>query len=90
MKKINELVDRWAQKLYYRGTNSTVSSNLDYAPKWNEVPDIIKEALRKEARDFFLLDPDLALIEEAYFKYPRARRQRLHVIPLAEALEEKK
>jgi len=45
-----ELVEKVAQYLYYRG-KTTGTCNLDYIPKWQEVPDIFKESLRKEAQN---------------------------------------
>ena len=90
MDKIEELVERtkltddeyWVVlKRHYKSPPKRLIDTWIYR--------LIKD-VAKDQRQKFLTDPDLALIDEAYFKYPKARRQRLHVIPLAEALEEKK
>ena len=50
-KELREKIARW---LYYRG-KTTGTCNLDYIPKWHEVPDIIKGLLRKEADELLAL-----------------------------------
>jgi len=63
--RVQALIEGIAQKLYYRG-KTTDTCNLDYIPKWSEVPAIIKEAYRKEAKDFvsFLASQGLGWAEK--------------------------
>jgi len=53
--KVRKIIDNAARKLYY-GRGDTASSNLDYIPRWNEVPDVIKDGLRKQATDILSIE----------------------------------